>query len=72
MAEPIAVHRGLALDPALRGCIQGIVGGTHVGPFGLAAFVWNDVGGKDRSLGADALVGAVRVPVTIASLETGL
>ena len=72
MAEAIAVHRLLVLEPLLHRAVQGIPGGAQVCPLGLAAAIWHHVGGEDRCLGADALVGTVRMPLLVAALEARL
>ena len=72
MAEAIAVDSFLVPEPLLRRAVERVPGGAKVCPLGLAAAVRHHVGGEDRRLGADALVGAVRMPLLVAALEARL
>ena len=55
-----------ALDPGLGRSVERVVGGTHVGPAGVAADRRHDLGAEHRALGLDRLEGRIGVPALVA------
>ena len=67
------VHQGMLADQVfdfrLGPVIQRIVGGAHVGEFGVSAGIHDDAAGQQRILRRNGFVGTVRVPELIAQVE---